>query len=411
MLVLSDFAWADGRNPVHVAMNLKQQGIPVFPVAIGLPEPPDIHLRTVIAPKVVFQGDRVPVRVQIESHGFAKRNVELELAIDGQQVTSKQFELEDGVQYEEVMFIPERESGSVQLDLNVTELSGETTLKNNAASHNVKIIDQKIKVLYIEGMPRWEYRYLRWVLLRDPRLDVKFLMTQGDPALAATSPQHLARFPQVAKDAFQFDLIILGDVPASYFNATQMGLIEDLVKNRGGSLLMVAGPMAAPATYRDTPIADILPVKLGNGEWESLNVGPVVTLAGRESSVTTLSPSPETNARIWSLVRPMYLPRLDGAKAGATVLLTKPKEAEQLADYPLVAWQPYHTGKSMFVATEDLWRMRLEVGDRYHAAFWGQAIQFLTLARLLGENKQIRLETDRRTYSSTITMLSLLPVR
>ena len=85
---------------------------------------------------------------------------------------------------------------------------------------------------------------------------------------------------------------------------------------------------------------------------------------------------------------------------GATVLLTKPKESEQIRDYPLVAWQRYGTGKSMFVATEDLWRMRLEVGDKYHARFWGQAIQFLTLSRLLEKNKQITIETDRRTYSA-----------
>jgi hypothetical protein len=96
----------------------------------------------------------------------------------------------------------------------------------------------------------------------------------------------------------------------------------------------------------------------------------------------------------------MYrIPQLEGAKAGATVLLSLPKDSEQLSDYPLVAWQRVGTGKSMFVATEDLWRMRLEVGDLYHARFWGQAIQFLTLSRLLGQNKQITIETDRSTYS------------
>ena len=54
----------------------------------------------------------------------------------------------------------------------------------------------------------------------------------------------------------------------------------------------------------------------------------------------------------------------------------------------------------MFVGTEDLWRMRFEVGSRYHARFWGQTIQFLTLSRLLGQNKQITLETNRMTYNS-----------
>jgi len=400
MVVLSDFAWADGRDPVQAARALKQQKIPVYPIAIGLPKPPDVYLRRVIAPEVVFKGDEVPLRVQIESHGFAGKSVDLELSVDSVSSMTKTVELKDGIQFAELMFIPQRESGTVQLDLTITKLSGETSEENNEASHKVQIIDQKINVLYVEGMPRWEFRYLRWVLLRDPRLNVTFLMTQGDPALAATSSRHLARFPQVAKEAFKYDLIILGDVPASYFNAAQTELIEDLVKTRGGSLLMLAGPMAAPATYKETPIGGILPVKIGSGPWKYQEEGPVVTPEGRESAVTLLEADPTKNARVWSLVRQYTLPPLEGAKPGATVLLTKPKESEQIRDYPLVAWHRFGNGKSMFVATEDLWKMRREVGDRHHARFWGQAIQFLTLSRLLGKNKQITLETDRRTYSA-----------
>ena len=89
-------------------------------------------------------------------------------------------------------------------------------------------------------MPRWEYRYLREVLRKDRRLEVTFLMTQGDAALAATSPQHIARFPQDTKTANKYDLIILGDVPSRFFKAEQLRLIETLVKERGSSLLMVA---------------------------------------------------------------------------------------------------------------------------------------------------------------------------
>jgi hypothetical protein len=182
-----------------------------------------------------------------------------------------------------------------------------------------------------------------------------------------------------------------------------MDLIQTLVKERGGSLLMIAGRVAAPGTYRDTPIADLLPVNIGTGGYEPVDadVSPVVTKAGREGLATSLSLSPETSARIWSHVKPMYsLPQLAGAKPGATVLLSLPKSSEQIPDYPLVAWHRYGTGKSLFVATEDLWRMRLEVGDHYHARFWGQTIQFLTLSRLLGQNKQITLETDRASYSA-----------
>jgi hypothetical protein len=128
---------------------------------------------------------------------------------------------------------------------------------------------------------------------------------------------------------------------------------------------------------------------------------PEVTPAGRESLATSLSVSPEVSTRVWANIKPMYtLPQLEGAKAGATVLLRLPKSSEEAPDYPLVAWHRFGTGKAMFVASEDLWRMRLEVGDRFHARFWGQTIQFLALSRLLGQNKQISIETDRGSYST-----------
>ena len=400
VVVLSDFAWADGKDPASVATKLNGRSIPVFPVTIGLPQPPDIQLRPVIAPEVVFKGDKVPLRVQIDSRGFEGRNVELVLRVDGQHSTSQQVELKEGVQYEEMMFTPDDTSGSVQLEVSIDALAGEISDKNNKQPHKVRVIDEKIKVLYVEGMPRWEYRYLRWVLLRDPRLQVTFLMTQGDPALAATSPRHISRFPQVAKDAFKYDLIILGDVPSSYFTTPQLDMIADLIAEKGSSLLMVAGQLAAPTSYRDTPIAKVLPVNIG-GQWKGVGgqVYPVVTAEGAASDVASLSLDPQINERIWSRVRPMYaLPDVT-PKKGATVLLSLPKEIEEIRDYPLVAWQPYRTGKSMFVGTEDLWRMRLEVGDRYHARFWGQAIQFLALSRLLGQNKQIAIRTSRGNYA------------
>ena len=401
-MVISDFAWVEGKDPVNVARRLKERRVPLYTVPVGLPAPPDINVRGVIAPEVVFKGDRVPLRVKIESRGFAGKAVQLSFRVNEDEKESKQVTLKNGVQFEEFMFIPEAESGTLELSFEIKLQEGEITEVNNATSHRVRILDEKIKVLYVEGMPRWEFRYLRWVLLRDPRLQVQFLMTQGDPALAASSPLHIGRFPEDPKVALKYDLIILGDVSSSYFNTAQTQLIEKLVRERGGSLLMLAGSQGAPSTYRDTPIGDLLPINIGTGGtfYPGNNVSPEVTADGQKSLATSLSLSPDVSARIWRSVNYMELPNLAGAKSGATVLLRLPKANDAEADYPLVAWHRYGTGKSLFVATEDLWRMRLEVGDRFHARFWGQTIQFLTLSRLLGANKQISIETDSNSYSS-----------
>ena len=408
MVVVSDFISVEGKDPVEVTRSLTGRNIPIHTVTVGLPSPPDIHVRKIIAPEVVFKGDRVLLRVQIESQGYDGDPIELSLNIEGKSPITQQVELQDGVQFADLTFTPEESaSGTVKLEVATPIRAGEASDTNNSTTHKVRILEEKIKVLYIEGMPRWEFRYLRQVLLRDPRLDVQFYMTQGDPTLAQTSNQHIGRFPQNKEIAFGYDLIIIGDVPSGKFSADEIKLIEELVKERGGSLLMIAGPVAAPTSYRDTPIADILPVKIGTGNWEAVsrNYNPVVTPAGRDSQSTSLALSDDTTDRIWSNVKGMgLLPPLEGAKPGATVLLTHSGKAEGFDQYPLVSWQRVGAGKSLFVATEDLWRMRLEVGDRHHARFWAQTIQFLTLSRLLGQNKQITLETNRATFSAGDTV-------
>jgi len=403
VVVLSDFAWTGGRDPAEVARELKARHVPVFPVGLGVSAQPDYSVRRIIAPEVAFVGDQVPLRVQVDASGFDGQAGELTLRVNGAVAASRKLVFAGGAQFEEILYQPPPPAGNVALEVTVSGPPGEVSADNDRATHALKVLDEKIHVLYVEGLPRWEYRYLRWVLLRDPRLDVQFLMTEGDPLLASTQPRQLAQFPADPAAIMKYDLVILGDVPAKYFNATQLARLEELVRQGGGSLLMLAGPVGAPVSYWSTPLAKVLPVKFVNEPWRPVadDRHPVVTPAGLDSPCTALVGPAAANARLWARVRPLaHVPPLEDAKPGATTLLTLSGEPDGARAYPLVAWQRYGNGKAMFVGCEDLWRLRLEEGATYHARFWGQTIQFLALSRLLGANKQIALETDRRRYSA-----------
>jgi hypothetical protein len=230
---------------------------------------------------------------------------------------------------------------------------------------------------------------------------VKFLMTQGDKELAAASPDYIAKYPDTPEEAFSYDLIILGDVPSWYFTTPQLERMVQLVRERGGSLLMLAGDLHTPSSYVDSPLAEILPVRITDGrEPVPANAFPVATAPGKQS-LAMLESTEAANDVVWSQVHPLYqLPILKGAKPAASVMLELPAGPTRSEAYPLVAWQYVGTGKSMFVGSDQLWRLRFKRGDQYHARFWGQTIQFLALSRLLGENKRIRLETDRAELRS-----------
>ena len=403
IVVLTDGASNQGQEPLDVARRMNSQGIPLYMVGVGLSSPPDVRVKGLVVQDKVFVKDIVPVRFQVQSSGFPSQGAVVSLLLDNKEVSRQRITLAKGTQFFEMTFTPERVADSARLEVAVQPLPGEVNLENNRVQKTLKIIDDKIKVLYVEGKPRWEFRYLRRVLLRDHRLDVKFLMTEGDKDLARNSDEYVSEFPDDPSQAFKFDLVILGDVPASYFNATQLARMEQMVQKWGGSLVMIAGPKAAPCSYANTPIAAMLPVKFRNEPWESVDdlVYPTVTAEGYNSALMSLEATKEANQSLWSVVRPMYsLPPLDGPKPGATVLAELSDSARRRQPYPLITWERYGAGKTLFVASDYLWRLRLKVGDKYHARFWGQAIQFLTLSKLLGQNKRIQIEIDQTDYQT-----------
>ena len=401
VIALTDGASNGGADPLDVATRLKEQNVPVYPVGLGLADSPDVRVKGLVVQDTVFVKDSVPVRAQVSAIGYTNQTAELTLSVDGKVVDRKTVTLNKDPQYYELYFTPEKKAAASKIEMAIAPLPNEVNTENNSVSRAVRVIDDKIKVLYVEGKPRWEYRYLRRVLMRDHRLEVKFLMTEGDKDLAKYSDEYIAEFPQEKDKAFQFDLVILGDVPARYFTPAQMARMEELVKDRGGSLLMLAGSRFAPTSYTGTPIADMLPVKFKNESWETVDDAtyPLITPEGFRSSIMALEPTDAATQEKWTVVKPIYqVPPLDGAKPGATILAKLSDSIHSRQNYPLIAWHRYRSGKVLFVGTDQLWRLRYKVGDQYHSRFWGQTIQFLTLSRLLGQNKRIYMEIDKPDY-------------
>ena len=387
-----------------VLQNLGVRGIPVYTVPIGLTDPDDVSIRNIVMQEVAYSGDKVPVRVQIQSKGYERRTARLAVILNDRRVSSRIVRFDGGLQFEEVDFrVDVYEKGAAQIDVIIEPFDDEISTVNNRVSRSVRIVNEKVNVLYIEGNARWEYRYLRAILERDLRINATFIASNVGPEVARNSPEHIERFPDDREDAFQYDLVILGDVDASFFTDDELRLLEELIRDRGASLLMLCGPMYSPGSYTGTPVQAMLPVRFDTeAGWEKIaeSVYPVLTREGRSSLVMTLENEVELNDRIWSRMAPMdQLPPLLSAKPGATVLAVLSESTARDQSYPLVAWQRYGTGKCMSIASDRLWRLRYRTGDKYHWRVWSQCIQFMTLSRLMGEHKRIRLETDRSVYA------------
>jgi hypothetical protein len=187
----------------------------------------------------------------------------LTLRLAGEIVGSKEVQFtSEAEQIVPVPFTP-KQVGEFELQATIEPRPDEAVKDNNTATQRLRVVDSRVKVLYVEAAARWEFRYIQSAMVRDRRLDSKYFLLEGDPSIAegADSP-YLAQFPQSKEELFKYDLLILGDVGPADLGAERLTWIEEFVSKLGGSCLLLAGPRANPQAWKGTPIEKLLPVEL-----------------------------------------------------------------------------------------------------------------------------------------------------
>ena len=398
-----------GSQPRDAAALARQEGVPLFIYGVGITSPRDIILQNLFAPDVTFVKDEVTVTVRVRGQGLIGESAELQLKLGEQTVATKTVAFgNDAEQVIPMKFTPQT-LGEFDLTASIEPRPDETVKDNNSRSQRLKVIDAKIKVLLVDQSPRWEFKYLQAMLLRDRRVEVKCYLVEGDKGISrAPDSPYLPEFPARREDLFKYDLVILGDVDPKIFTAQNQDNLNKLVSDFGGGLVVVAGKRFMPLAYRRTTIDKLLPVEFDPPTLES-NQDPVadkpvklqLTAAGRANAMLKLSDKDEENVKLWAQLPPVYwVAKVSRPKPAAEVLLVDPDPAKEsrFGKMPVIAVQQYGLGQVMFVGTDNTWRWRKNVGDYFYTAIWGQIAQRTSIQRLLGVSKKTQLSTDRQNY-------------
>ena len=409
VFLVTDGANNSGTPPREMAAMLRQDGVPLYIYGVGITSPRDIIVANVFAPEVSFVRDEVTATVRVRSQGMNGQSARLKLSLGGSLVGEREVNFgADGEQTITLTFTPQVE-GEFELTAAIDAREDETVKDNNSYTQHLKVIDAKIKVLLVDQSPRWEFRYLQAMLLRDRRVELKCFLIEGDPAIArGTNTPYLETFPTRKDDLFKFDLVIYGDVDPRRMSPANLENLNELVSKFGGSVILLAGKKYTPNGYRRTVLEKMLPVELDSSFIESATelvadkpVRVELTAAGRASTMMRLSDKDDENALIWKQLPPIYwVAKVARPKPAAEVLLVDPDPAKEsrFGKMPVIASQQYGLVQVMYVGTDNLWRWRKNVGDFYYTAIWGQISQRLSIQRLLGGNKRTQLTTDRQNY-------------
>lgn len=400
VVLISDGDWNEGPPPVQAASRLRLKGVPVFAVPVGSPNRlPDLELLSLDAPTFGIAGKSVRIPFAIESSLPRETTMTVSLKTsDGDEVTKEIRIAAMGRTSEWVIWKP-KTTGDFTLTLDVPKHSDETLIDNNKLTAPIVIREEKLKVLVVESYPRWEYRYLRNALSRDPGVEVSCLLFHpGLSKVGGGNKDYIKQFPSGLDELSKFDVVFLGDVglEGGQLTEKQCRLLKGLVEHQASGLVFMPGMQGRQFSLLDTELEDLNPVLLDEGQpsgWGSRTPGHFeLTELGRRSLLTKLADTTDDNMEVWEdLPGFQWYAPVVRAKSGSEVLAVHKDITNEHGRLPLLVTRTFGAGKVLFMGTDGAWRWRKGVEDKYHYRFWGQVVRWMAYQRNMAKGETMRL--------------------
>jgi hypothetical protein len=403
VVLISDGDWNAGLPPVEAATLLRMKGVPVLAVPVGKPvRLPDVEVQSLDAPTFAVLGKSVRIPFTIESSLPRDYVTTVVLrSIDGDEVSKEVHIAAMGVTHDWLAWKPTA-LGDVTLTLEVPPHHDEILTDNNKMSVPVSVRQEKLRVLVVESYPRWEYRYLRNALSRDPGIDLSCLLFQpGLSKPGGGNKDYIKQFPAGLDQLSRFDVVFLGDVGvgnpgAPGLTEEQCGWLKGLVEHQASGIVFMPGSYGLQLSLQKTELDALYPVVLDDtkpdGWGSSTPCHFVLTDLGRHSLLTKLADTEEENMEVWEGLPGFqwYAPVLR-ARAGVEVLAVHKDSENKFGRMPLLATRTFGAGKVLFMGTDGAWRWRRGVEDKYHYRFWGQVVRWMAYQRNMAKGETMRL--------------------
>jgi uncharacterized membrane protein len=388
IVLLSDGADNSGGIDLATIAAIRRQRIPVHTIGFGKEHPGrDLEITDAVVPARALPKSRLAAYVTLQSYGLSGGKTRLTVKDSGKVLASQEVTLKsDGQPQTETIAFNIGEAGPKSLEISAQPLPGEENQLNNAVTRLVDVEGKKPRILYFEGEPRWEYKFIRRAFDDFDDIEIASMVRTTQNNILHQFPpgmneHELEDFPAKPEELFPFQGLIIGSVEANYFTPTQQQLIRDFVDRRGGGLLFLAGRATlSDGGYPSSPLVDLVPTRLPthNGTFHRVFTSVELSPQGARSTICRLDDDPARNAARWKAIPQVAdYQEVGEPKPGATTLLYslpsgKPKQ-------PLLITENYGRGRTALFATQGSWRWKMweDHTSKTHATFWQQMFRYL----------------------------------
>ncbi|HVT89138.1 MAG TPA: hypothetical protein VHD56_09820 [Tepidisphaeraceae bacterium] len=417
VVVLTDGRDTPAQPMAQVLTSLAESGVKVYPILVGSDKmPTNVSIQSVSAEESAFKGDIVNVRVNIRGSGFPNgQNVAVQLKDkhtglqmrdpNGRPIEQTVHLDNDTAAEAELIFKP-TQVGPLDLVVEAVKQPGEIDDEDNTRDLQINVLDAHINVLYVDGYPRWEYRYIKNEMIRDQSVEIACLLTSADPSFNQEGDRHIVAFPESIEELMDYDVLLFGDVDPRQFSELQLQMVADFVGKRAGGFGMVSGPRFSPLAYRGTPIEAVLPVNIAKVQPDegvpiTQSFRPVLTKDGEASSVFRFFLDRAANEKYFRDDIQALFWYCKGVAA-------KPGVGEVYAEHPtdvgpdgrrapLLVLGRFGAGRTLFSAIDDSWRWRYYTGESVFDTYWVQQLRYLARSKKLGQ-RRVTLAVGRPVY-------------
>ena len=415
LVVVTDGADNAGGGLGEALLPLQASGVPVFTVGLGEEAyERDIQMARVDMPRRVLKGASLAIDLVVTHRGYRGETVTVQIEDEGRIVATEDVELPADGEPETVrMRFTAAEEGPRLYSFSVAPQPDEMVTRNNVRQGLIVVEDRRRKILYFEGEPRWEVKFLIRGVENDENLQVTLLQRTAENKFFRRNvdgPDELpGGFPTQRADLFAYSGLVLGSIEANHFTPDQLRMIADFVNERGGGLLMLGSHRSfAEGGYAGTPVADVLPVVLPPVAADSeeaffAEVRVSATRAGASHAATQIAGTEQASVERWDTLPPVTVVNpITEAKPGATVLLSAPD------DLIILAFQRYGAGKSLALPIQDSWMWQMHadvpVEDQTHETFWRRLLRWVVDG--VPDQVSVEVSSDRVEPDEVVTVLA-----
>ncbi|HXW08123.1 MAG TPA: glutamine amidotransferase [Vicinamibacterales bacterium] len=393
LVLVSDGADTTDAELGEALLALKAASVPVFTVGVGQPSlARDIQIDRVSAPRAALKGTSLMIDVVVTQSGYAGETVTLDVEDEGRIVGSQEVKLPiDGEPAAVRVRFTASDAGARVFRFRITPRPGELVTQNNQREALIDVHDRRVKILYFEGEPRFEMKFIRRAVADDKNLQLATLQRTADNKYLRldvdNAEELIAGFPKTREELFAYTGLVLGSVEAGAFTGDQLRMIAEFVERRGGGLLVLGGGRSlSEGGYVGTPVADALPFVMERVASPGADPPPFMrvtvkpTRAGEAHALAQIAPTEASSLKRWSELPVLTsVNPIRSVKPGATVLLGGTDE--QRRSQPILAYQRYGRGKALVFTPQDswLWQMHasMPLEDMTHENFWRQLLRWL----------------------------------